>query len=171
MGRLAMKVISVWQPWASLIILGHKFIETRGWPAPKSLIDETIGIAATSQLKAEQRIAMQDPEFKRYYDELDMPPLDALPYGAVIGTVRLHSCEVMTEEFMADVTGEEKAFGIWAPGRYAWRLRYPKAFERPVPVRGMQGVWNWNPDDQETPLQRPTREAAPSWARPALHLV
>lgn len=26
-----MKVITIWQPWASLIVLGHKKIETRGW--------------------------------------------------------------------------------------------------------------------------------------------
>lgn len=27
-----MKAIRLWQPWASLIALGHKTIETRSWP-------------------------------------------------------------------------------------------------------------------------------------------
>jgi hypothetical protein len=31
-----MRVLSLLQPWASLVILGLKKIETRSWPAPES---------------------------------------------------------------------------------------------------------------------------------------
>lgn len=138
-----MKVISIWQPWASLIVHGFKSIETRSWAAPKSLIKETIGIAATKLVRPEQRIAAQDPEFLRFYEKTGMPDLDQLPHGAVLGTAVLNSCDVITEEDLEDITEEEQAFGWYTPGRYAWRLRYAKPFDYPRPARGAQGIWEW----------------------------
>jgi len=138
-----MKVISIWQPWASLIVHGFKSIETRSWAAPKSLLKDTIGIAATKQIRPEQRIAAQDPEFVRFYQETGLPPLEELPHGAILGTAVLNSCDVITEDDMEDITEEEQAFGWYSPGRYAWRLRYPKAFAAPYVARGAQGVWEW----------------------------
>ena len=41
-----MKAISLWQPWASLIAIGAKSIETRSWPAPRALIGDRIAIHA-----------------------------------------------------------------------------------------------------------------------------
>jgi hypothetical protein len=39
-------VITIWQPWTSLIIAGAKPYEFRGWPAPKNLRGRRIGIHA-----------------------------------------------------------------------------------------------------------------------------
>lgn len=33
-----MKALTLWQPWASLIAVGVKAIETRSWPAPAALV-------------------------------------------------------------------------------------------------------------------------------------
>lgn len=140
-----MKCTSIWQPYASLVVHGHKLIETRSWPAPASLIGETIGIAATKLIRPEQKAVMQDPDFRLYYDETGLPELDELPMGCVLGTALLHSCDIITEEDLEDVTDEEKAFGWWSEGRYAWRLRYARPFPEPIPVRGAQGIWNWDP--------------------------
>lgn len=41
-----MKALTIRQPWASLIALGVKTIETRSWRAPQSLIGQTIAIHA-----------------------------------------------------------------------------------------------------------------------------
>lgn len=140
-----MKIISIWQPWASLVVQGHKFFETRSWAAPRSLIGQRIGIAATKSIKPEQIAAYNDEEFQQFYSETGLPELSDLPRGAILGTALLHSCELMTEEFMDDVTDEEKAFGVWSSGRYAWRLREPVCFETPVIAKGAQGVWTFDP--------------------------
>jgi hypothetical protein len=42
-------MLTLWQPWASLCALGVKTIETRSWPAPKSLIGQRIGIHAAAR--------------------------------------------------------------------------------------------------------------------------
>lgn len=142
-----MRCISIWQPWASLIITRHKLIETRGWPAPKSLIGRRIGIASTKSLRPEQVAAYEDDLFQELYQLTDLPPPGDLPRGCILGTVLLHSCEIMTPELMEDVTDEEKIMGDWQPGRYAWRLFHPIQFEHPIPVRGAQGVWIYDPHD------------------------
>lgn len=141
-----MKVISVWTPWSSLIISGHKKVETRSWPAPRSLIGTRIAIAATKTLKPEQRAAYIEPSFQQFYGLTSLPDLDSLPRGAIIGTIILTSCEEMTDQMIQTTDPAEKAFGDWRPGRFAWRMTEPQPFDLPVAVRGAQGIWVWTRD-------------------------
>ncbi|WP_062120222.1 ASCH domain-containing protein [Aureimonas sp. AU40] len=138
-----MKVISIWQPFASLAVHGFKFYETRGWPAPASLIGQRIGIASTKNLKPEQRAAVEDEEFADFYADTKLPPLDELPLGCLLGTVVVDGCEQITEELVDQVTREEQLFGWWELGRYAWRLRDRELYAEPIPVRGKQGIWTF----------------------------
>lgn len=41
-----MKALTIWQPWASLIVKGYKRFEFRRYPAPRSLIGQRIVIHA-----------------------------------------------------------------------------------------------------------------------------
>ena len=141
-----MKIISVWQPWASLIIHGHKTIETRSWKAPDSLLKQEIGIAATKNTTPDQRFAYNLDEFQEFYAKTGLPPLDDLPRGCVLGTVTLNSSDYIDEETIEDITDEERAFGWYMLGRYAWRVRNPKPYPTPIPARGKQGIWDWNPN-------------------------
>lgn len=148
-----MKVISLWQPWATLSVLGHKTIETRGWAAPKSIIGRRIGIAATKNIVPEQRAAFNDPEFQRFYAETGLPPLEQLPRGAVVGSVLLHSCDPIDEETIDDLTDMELNFGWFSVGRYAWRMRHQQAFG-PYAARGAQGLWDWEPPNDVAALEQ-----------------
>ncbi|MBO6507556.1 MAG: ASCH domain-containing protein [Roseibium sp.] len=166
-----MKVISIWQPYASLAVHGHKVVETRGWPAPKSLIGKTIGIASTKNIQAAQRQAFKDDAFRYHFDQTGLPELVDLPHGCVLGTVQLHSCDVITEEDLEDITEAERLFGWWEVGRYAWRLRYPRPFPEPIPAKGAQGIWNWDP---HVGLEEAATRKDPTWSqdrRPHLRLV
>lgn len=42
--------ITVWQPWASLIAIGAKPYEFRGWVPPKQMIGKPLGIHAGARL-------------------------------------------------------------------------------------------------------------------------
>ena len=153
-----MKVISIWQPFASLAVKGFKTFETRTWPAPASIIGQTIGIASTKGIKPAQRAYFEDERFLNFYASTGMPPLDELPCGYLLGTVMIEESLVMTEAFMEEVSDEEKAYGYWERGNFAWRLAPLMTLEHPIPIRGAQGIYDWNgvlPDGSETEVSAP----------------
>lgn len=141
-----MKVISIWQPFASLAVAGHKQVETRSWDAPRSLIGNTLGIASTKSCKPEQSAYFSDEGFVRAYGETGLPPLPELPFGCLVGHVRLVASELMTEEMIAATPEKERLFGVWEPGRYAWRLSEPVMLIVPLRIRGKQGIFDWEPE-------------------------
>ncbi|WP_170297711.1 ASCH domain-containing protein [Paracoccus litorisediminis] len=140
--------MSIWNPFASLIVKGFKLYETRTWAAPKSLIGQRIGIASTKCIQPGQRAHFDDPEFQRFYERLGLPDkLTDMPNGYMLGSAILEGVELMTPEFMAEVSDEEQAYGWWQEGFYAWRMTDPVEFEKPVQVKGAQGIWNWSAPD------------------------
>lgn len=140
-----MKVISIWQPYASLVVHNFKLSETRGWPAPASLIGAELGIASTKTIRHEQRALFEDLEFQKHYAPTGLPALDDLPHGKLLGVARVLACDFMTEEVIEDVTEEQRAFGDWRVGRWAWRLDVSKRFAEPIMVSGKQGLWEFDP--------------------------
>ncbi|OCP22006.1 MULTISPECIES: ASCH domain-containing protein [unclassified Ensifer] len=139
-----MKVISVWQPWSTLLVYGYKRFETRTWAPPKSVIGQRIGIAATKSVLSKQVAAFNDPEFQLFWNMLDEDwEFNTLPKGYLLGTVILDSVELIDEEFLDDITREEKAYGWYQLGGYAWRMREPERLEHPIPIRGAQGLYEW----------------------------
>jgi hypothetical protein len=138
-----MKVISIWQPWATLIVRGFKIFETRTWAPPRSVIGQRIGIAATKNLLPQQMAAYKDPDFQFMYQTLDLPPIEELPRGYLLGTAELNSYEVITDEFLEEITLEEKAYGWYKPGGFAWRMMKPELLDHPIPIKGAQGLYEW----------------------------
>jgi hypothetical protein len=131
------KAIALWQPWASLIAVGAKRVETRYWPAPRGLVGQRIAIHA-AKTNRELATCLERPFL--YY----LPEPSALPLGAIVATAELYSCSVMTPEHVARVEAgspDEFAFGWWASGRFAWELRRVRRLDEPVPFVGRQGVF------------------------------
>ncbi len=131
-----MYAISLLQPWASLVIMGAKKIETRSW----STRHRGCILIHASQGKAGEIFA-EDPPFKKYIQDFK-----ALPFGAIIGSVTIDKI-LRVEDFdmpdaaMEALTMEEKAFGDYTTGRYGWVLTDPVPFKNPIPARGMPGLW------------------------------
>ena len=133
-----MKALPLWQPWAQLVALGAKRVETRHWPAPHWLIGQRIAIHAT-KTKDHLWICSTAP-FSTY---VRVPEL--LPLGAVIATAVLDRCGEITEESAAELedrSAHEFAFGNYEPGRFAWVLRDVKPVTPPLPFRGSQGIFD-----------------------------
>ena len=139
-----MKVLSLWQPYASLLIHGHKPIETRGWPAPDWIMGETIGIASTKHVRKEQRGLFAGSDLKFRYLQTQLPlRLEELPHGFLLGTAVVRSCMCMTEDDLRRICDRERWFGDWQVGRYAWHVTDLHKFEDPIPVSGGQKLWNY----------------------------
>lgn len=147
-----MRTISLWQPWASLVAVGAKRIETRHWPAPATLVGQRIGIHA-AKTTSHLPICSEWP----FSEHIDDPR--ALPLGAVVATAVLDRCRPITSEgaaLLEERDRQEAAFGLYSPGRFAWVLRDVIALEGPVPFRGSQGFFDV--PDQALGLEPPQGE-------------
>lgn len=158
-----MKVLTIQEPWASLLVLGHKKIETRSW-ATKYRGPLLIHASASRAGKL-WRIAREEP-FKQYLPQYDsVTTIDgtvkqtdvdwsALPFGAIIGQVNLvdvvptshilHNMDL--EKSAARASVHEEAFGDYSPGRYGWLLSDPILFGNPIPAKGKLGLWDHKGD-------------------------
>lgn len=137
------KVISILQPWASLVVLGHKKIETRSWNTKyrgELLIHASVG--------KKYKSIPADDHFYKYYHLLfaknKMQPIEHLPYGAIIGKVNLvdtyHTGSIGLQSIL---NNQELAFGDYSPNRFGWLLSDPVMFDKPIPAKGQLGIWNW----------------------------
>jgi hypothetical protein len=134
-----MKVLSLLQPWATLLIMGVKKIETRSWC---SRYRGELLIHASSGKKGS--VLVTEPPFKKYINHFN-----ALPFSAIIGKVILEDIVPVDELQFSDghinsLTLEEKAFGDYTKGRYAWILSEPIAFDAPIFIKGSLGLWEYN---------------------------
>ncbi len=133
-----MTVLSLLQPWASLVVMGHKTIETRSWATAYRgplLIHASKGTSGM--------IFCDQPVFKKYLENIE------LPFGSIIGEVTLESIVQITDLAMNDdmigqLTLEEKIFGDYTTGRYAWMLKNAIPLTQPVPARGLPGLWQFH---------------------------
>lgn len=135
-----MKTVSLLQPWALLVIMGIKTIETRSW---QTAYRGPLLIHASKGKKGS--ILCRQLPFRNYITDFN-----ALPFGAIIGSVTLK--EIVPVErvhlsaaAMATLTLEEKAFGDDTKGRYAWFLTDPVLIENPIHIGGTLGLWEYYP--------------------------
>lgn len=134
-----MQMISLWQPFASLIFTlpPLKNFETRSFPFPKRLTGERIAIHATAKFTPHDQISIRLHQL--CMSEFGPGYLDTLSRSAIIGTVRLEYC-IQTDQLSSlNLNQTDFVCGDWTPGRYAWRLCEPHAFPVPIPQKGGQG--------------------------------
>jgi hypothetical protein len=145
------KALSLWQPWATLLVNGWKGTETRSWGTPDR---GWIAIAATATLPPEGRRALKQTMFQAalYHcvssvgigRRAEVLPGD-LPYGAILGIAKIGGCRTMTAGRIAErreCEPMEHAFGDYRPGRFEWHIERAHVFIEPIPCRGGQKLWN-----------------------------
>lgn len=144
-----MKALSLTQPWATLIAVGAKTIETRSWSTPYR---GPLAIHASKAMPPDCRaFAYADPAGQVLNDAGILLGGDcaALPRGAIIATARLLDV-VGTNDVMDDVMElaceHELAFGDYTPGRFAWILTDVVALPEPIPCKGALGLWTVPPE-------------------------
>lgn len=169
-----MKVITIHQPWASLIMAGAKPYELRRWRPPASLIGQRIGIHASARkvdhhhaacLFIAHREQRRDPVLAGpaetcLLSEKALPILskawaphdDPLPTGVILGTVQLGEPRTMAEvtQELGGLAQELYREDASAKPLWGWPMLDVFRWDRPVPARGTQGFWTWT-----RPIERP----------------
>jgi hypothetical protein len=150
-----MKVLTLTQPWASLVALGAKRIETRSWSAnyrgPLAIH------AAKSMPKDARAFAMFNPWCAQVLFDNDLT-VGTLPRGVILATCRLVTVgytdhisigtsltpgESRIYQHGIRISGQEFAFGDYSPNRFAWFLEDVCPLSEPIPAKGALGLWEF----------------------------
>jgi hypothetical protein len=151
-----MKALTIWQPWASLVIAGAKPFEFRGWRPPRSIVGQRIVIHAAKRkadfhecrqllrlLEAGGRYAARTCLIA----DLAIPILSGcaaeLPLSAGLGTAMIGDPRLGVEI--------ARDFGVLAANdsnreehsNWGWPMLEVERWAAPFPMRGAQGLWNW----------------------------
>lgn len=115
-----MKAITVRQPWAWLIVNGHKDIENRSWATAHR---------GPLLIHAGLKVDKEDIAWLRKQAKesgVDLPGV--FPTGCIVGAVTLVDC----------VTEHPSE---WFDGPIGWVLIHPGELASPIPARGALGLW------------------------------
>lgn len=129
-----MKVLSLTEPYATLIKNGIKTIETRSW---KTSYRGNLYIHASST-----RIPK---EYKNNKNLMSLVNIDELNYGNIICSCELIDCIEITDKFVKEIQKNEDEYvsGVYSKGRYAWILKDIKVLDKPIKAKGHLGIWNY----------------------------
>lgn len=113
-----MRILTLWQPWATFIALNLKQCETRSWGT---------GYRGKLAIHAAKRPIDPDGKYaaSRVYnltgDKVPRKPCD-YPLGCIVAIANLVDCPQMDSSLISGQTELEMAVGHWQPGRFAWQL-------------------------------------------------
>jgi len=137
---LPLPALTLWQPWASLLVTRVKVHETRSWPAPRRLVGGRIAIHAAASHPARRHVGPKLDAICRTTFGDDWRAV--LPLGAVLATAILEG-SVPTDALRSTTSASDLACGIWDDGRWAWTLSSIQVLVEPSPAKGGQGIWTW----------------------------
>lgn len=152
-----MKALTIWQPWASLIMIGAKPYEFRKWAAPKWLIGQRLGIHAGARTvkRAEivdllTRLNLPDeawstglkPEIAVPWLEQALRMPDRLPRAHMLGTARV-GAPVNAADIAGEFGGRINDSDREEHANFAWPLSDVEELVPPRQMMGLQGLWNW----------------------------
>ncbi len=152
-----MKALSLTQPWASLVAIGAKEIETRSWSTKHR---GWLAIHAAKAMPGWAReICFDEPFFSAFESvgdwvpDADLPTTTKLnlPFGAIVAVVNLHHVGEIRrnppdgQPYIYPkpwvVRGPELDFGDFTPGRFGWILTGGYRLKEPIPCKGALGLW------------------------------
>ncbi len=129
-----MKAISLWQPWASALMLGKGFKEheTRHWSTNYRGL---VAIHAAKRWTRDEVYALDELVSAGF-------PLNSPPRGCVLGYAELRDCVEITDVSTPPRMPRDRIAGNWTPGRFAWRFTNHVLLPEPIPYRGAQGFFD-----------------------------
>lgn len=128
-----MKVITLWQPWASFMNLDLKKNETR-----------SLAIRYRGPLAIHAAKTIFYDEIPSYVMKLAIEkigPPECWPLGKILCLRDLFEIEANAKRPDDRI---EAMLGFYGLGRYAWKTRMLQVFDEPIPARGYQFLWNWD---------------------------
>ena len=129
-----MRVLSLKEPFATLIKDGVKKIETRSWKT--NYRGELYIHASLTKINIEKR-----------HELLELIKDKTFSYGYIICKCQLKECIYMNKDFIEDIKKnnyQEYICGEYKEGRYAWILDEVEILKEPIRLKGKLGIWKYD---------------------------
>lgn len=136
-----MRALSLHQPWASLIAVEAKRIETRSWATNYR---GWVAIHAATRWTEAERSFLSDPAFREplaAHYQPDDGEANWLPLGAFIALARLAHMHSTNDKPLPAQGSAERKFGDYSRDRFMWVFDDVVPLDRPLSARGQQGLW------------------------------
>jgi hypothetical protein len=136
---MTLSAITLTQPWASLIAIGAKTVETRSWTTPYR---GPIAIHASREIDYD--VCRSSP-FAEVLTAAGIPVTE-LPTRSIVAVADLLEIQ-RSDWFHGRVWAPfaqqqlDLAFGDFSPGRFGFRLRNIRRLPRPIECRGALTIW------------------------------
>lgn len=148
-----MKALTIYQPWATLIMIGAKPCEFRRWDyrtRARDLVDQRIVVHASARPVRPNEV--KDLVYRLNQGEdlglVAAPSLELLEgwlrsratliTAAGLGTAQLGTPRRASEIYAGTPDSDRIDEHVWG-----WPLTDVRPFEPPIPARGLQGFWEW----------------------------
>ena len=116
--------LTIKQPWAHLIAIGHKTIETRTWPTGyRGPLAIHAGLSVDPI--GESSLASRRP---------DLVPAHGFPVGVIVAVADLADCRLLTE-------ADQDAACCRCVNLHGFILADVRRLSKPIPARGRLGLW------------------------------
>jgi hypothetical protein len=156
-----MKALTIWQPWASLIILQAKPHEFRRWkftdkPHLAKLVGQRIVVHAGARAvrvgeiddilaridegESALDVSIAKPFLVALREARARKEVGAAPLAAALGTAVLGEPRNVVDLFRDVIADSDRL----DHHMYGWPLTDVRPFAAPMPAAGAQGFWNWS---------------------------
>ena len=131
-----MKVLTIKQPYASMIVNKYKVYEFRSW---KTNYRGKLLIHAGGSI---------DKDDMKYFDYLN---IDEYPSKCIIGECELVDCILIDDKFNDELYKlDNKVYGRHSRvGQYAWKLENIKMYNEYINIPGQLGLWNYGDKNEK----------------------
>jgi hypothetical protein len=143
-----MRVITIWQPYATLLAIQAKKHETRSW-----YTSYRGPIAIHASVKWDKSLAEAFIKSSELLVEHDWTPdpllaeIGAMKMGDTLGKIlavgRLNDC--VPADLPETFGTIDRELGLFGPGRWAWRISDMRLV-KPLAIRGQLGLWSLPPE-------------------------
>ncbi|PZU87884.1 MAG: hypothetical protein DI527_18115 [Chelatococcus sp.] len=169
-----MKALTIWQPWASLIAIGAKPYEFRGWRPPPGLVGEDLGIHAGARpvrlvevveliARLENPLIYETPclhrepaleLLRKVRDGLHARPAGGLldeetpfrlPLSSMLGIARVGVPKRGDDCAREFDSTHGNDSDRDGTFNWGWPLTDFRPFLPPIPMKGAQGLWEFRP--------------------------
>lgn len=131
-----MKVLTIKQPYATLIMLGHKKYEFRSW---KTNFRGELLIHAGQSI--DKDAVKRTQEF--------LP--EELPQGKILGKVKITDCIKCNKNLKDECMKQNPLVYAKSPvdEGYAWKIEDVEVWDKQIEIKGKLGLWNYTEGEND----------------------